>query len=172
MCPDCLAPDHRHWNCPKKQCHGCYEYGHVTHCCLGNPKGVFYDPEYLSHVAAGAAPTVKIPNVLKILVPSKFVPYWERERRAKEEQAKTFVPAQPPQKNAWNARREPLPPPMPKAGTPKAGTSKAGTPKAGTPKSVDDTLNQVLHVLDNLSGVFSDLDTQIAKVDDRERQLE
>ena len=162
MCPDCLAPDHRHWNCPKKQCHGCYEYGHVTHCCLGNPKGVFYDPEYLSHVAAGAAPTVKIPNVLKILVPSKFVPYWERERRAKEEQAKTFVPAQPPQKNAWNARREPLPPPMPKA----------GTLKAGTPKSVDDTLNQVLHVLDNLSGVFSDLDTQIAKVDDRERQLE
>jgi len=80
MCPDCLALDHRHWNCPKKQCHGCYEYGQVTHCCPDNPKGEFYDTEYLSCVAAGAAPAVQIPNVFKIPVPSNFVPYWERER--------------------------------------------------------------------------------------------
>ena len=148
---------HRHWNCPKKQCHGCYEYGHVAHCCPGNPKGEFFDPEYLFRVAAGAAQAVKIPNVLKIPVPTKFVPYWECDRRAKEEQAKTFVPAPPPQKNVWNARREPLPPPM---------------PKAGTPESVNNALNQALHVLDNLFGVFSDLDAQRAKVDDRECQLE
>jgi len=45
-------------------------------------------------------------------------------------------------------------------------------PKAGTPESVNNALNQALHVLDNLFGVFSDLDAQRAKVDDRECQLE
>jgi len=55
MCPECLVADHRHWNCPKKQCHGCYLYGHVAHCCPGNPKGEFYEPSYLPCVAAGEA---------------------------------------------------------------------------------------------------------------------
>jgi len=56
-------------------------------------------------------------------------------------------------------------------GMPVRATSAANA-KAGAPEGVDDTLNQALHVLDNISGVFSDLDAQIAKVDDRERHVE
>jgi len=46
-----------------------------------------------------------IPNALRIPVPSKLVLYWEREKKAKEQPPKTFVPA--PAANAWNVRREP-----------------------------------------------------------------
>ena len=107
MCQECPVADHRHRNCPRKQCHGCCLYGHVTHCCPGNPKGEFYAPRYLPHVAVGEAPVAKIPNALRIPVPGKLVPYWEREKKAKEQPSKTFVPAPAPMANAWNARKEP-----------------------------------------------------------------
>ena len=152
MCPECLVADHCHWNCPKKQCHGCYLYSHVAHCCPGNTKGEFYDPSYLPRVAAGEAPVVKIPNALRIPVPSKFVPYWEREKKAKELPPRTFVPA-----NAWNIRKEPRLP---------------STPQTRGLVSVDDTTDYALNALDKLFGVFSDLDAESERLNARKRQLQ
>jgi len=159
MCPECLVADHRHWNCPKKQCHGhgCYLYGHVAHCCPGNPKGEFYDPSYLPRVAAGEAPVVKIPNALRIPVPSKFVPYWEREKKAKGLPPRTFVPAPAPTANAWNVRKEPRLP---------------STPQTRGRVSVDDTIDYALNALDKLFGVFSDLDAESERLNARKRQLQ
>jgi len=157
MCPECLVADHRHWNCPKKQCHGCYLYGHVAHCCPGNPKGEFYDPSYLPRVAAGEAPVVEIPNALRIPVPSKFVPYWEREKKARELPPRTFVPAPAPTANAWNVRKEPRLP---------------STPQTRGPVSVDDTIDYALNALDKLFGVFSDLDAESERLNARKRQLQ
>jgi len=157
MCPECLVANHRHWNCPTKQCHGCYLYGHVAHCWPGNPKGEFFDPSYLLHVAAGEGPVVKIPNALRIPVPSKFVPYWEREKKAKELPPRTFVPAPALTVNAWNVRKEPRLP---------------STPQTKGPVSVDDTIDYALNALDKLFGVFSDLDAESERLNARKRQLQ
>jgi len=99
----------------------------------------FYDPSYLPRVAAGEAPVVKVLNGLRIPVPSKFVPYWEREKKAKEQPPKTFVPSPAPMANAWNVRKEPPP---------------TSTPQTRGPVSVDDTIGYTLKALDKLFGVF------------------
>jgi len=86
-------------------------------------------------------------DALHILVPSKFVPYWELERtwnwkKAKQQPPKTFVPAPAPTANAWNIRKEPRP---------------MSTPQTRDPVSGDDTIDYSLNALDKIFGVFSGL---------------
>jgi len=81
MCVDCVSASHRAWNCPRKLCRGCHQLGHIYHCCPGNPTGEFFNPEYLPQIVLGAAPKVETPNVLKIPVPRRGSPAWERAER-------------------------------------------------------------------------------------------
>ena len=111
----------------------------------------------MPRVAVGEAPVVKVSNALRIPVPSKFVPYWEREKKATEQPPETFVPTPAPTANAWNVRKEPRP---------------TSAPLTRGPVSVDDAIDYALNALDKLFGVFSDLDAESGRLIARKRLLQ